>query len=130
MVDDLPPKLREWCVDKRDQTTLMELRDWCGHARAVIGVDGGTLHLAGTTEVPIIYGCTRVSPRHRGIVRMDVRNWRLIHIEPRNLECAGCQSNWTLMFGHNFAKCAYGDNLCVEQLHIDDFVDAMQELGV
>lgn len=129
MVDE-KEKIYAKCVDMRDKTDLLQLRDWCGHANAVVGLDGGTLHLAGTTDVPIVYGCTRVSPRHRGIVRYDEMNWHLEHVVPRDLECSGCQSNWTLMFGHNFSDCAYGDAICVEQLHADDYINALSALGL
>jgi ADP-heptose:LPS heptosyltransferase len=129
-VDDIPPGLLEQCTDLRNKTDLMQLRDWCGHANAVVGVDGGTLHLAGTTSVPIVYGCTRIDPRHRGIVRGGEMNWNLIHVTPRELECAGCQSNWTLMFKFNFANCVYNDHKCVEQLTADDFIEATKALGL
>ena len=49
----LDPALKEKCLDLRDKTDLMQLRDWCGHAAAVVGIDGGTIHLAGTTTAPI-----------------------------------------------------------------------------
>lgn len=123
-VHDLDPELLAQCEDLRDKTNLMELRDLCGHAALVLGVDGGTLHLAGTTEVPIVYACTRVDPRHRSITRNDEVNWNVVHVTPRELACAGCQSNWTLMFGHDFVNCAYGDAACTHQLHPDDFITA------
>ncbi len=129
-VDDVPAALIEQCTDLRDKTTLLEVRDWCGHANAVVGIDGGTLHLAGTTDAPIVYGTTRVDARHRGIARHGEMNWNLQHVKPRDLECAGCQSNWSLMFGHNFRNCGYNDFKCVEQLHADDFINAMKQLGL
>lgn len=127
-VDDLPKDLLDRCVDLRDKTNLLELRSLCGHARAVLGIDGGTLHLAGTTEVPIVYGCTRVAPRHRGIVRHGEQNWNLIHVTPRDLACSGCQSNWTLMFGFDFSKCGYNDFACTKQLDGRDFLEALDIL--
>jgi len=127
---ELPETLRAQCLDLRDKTTLMEARDWCGHAAAVVGLDGGTLHLAGTTDAPIVYGMTHVSPRHRPIVRYGIRNWRLRHVTPRELACAGCQSNWTLMFKHDFRFCAYKDNACVTKLRATDFINALAELGL
>lgn len=129
-VDAVPRELVEQCTDLREKTDLLQLRDWLGHANAVVGIDGGTLHLAGTTDVPIVYGCTRVDARHRPIVRHNELNWNLVHVKPRDLECAGCQSNWTLVFQHNFANCAYKDFKCVEQLHADDFIAAMRQLGL
>jgi len=129
-VAGLPQDIRGECLDLRDKTTLLEMRDWCGHAAAVVGIDGGTLHLAGTTEVPIVYGCTRVSPRHRSITRNNERNWNLVHVEPRELECSGCQSNWNLLFQHDFSKCMYKDSACTHKLHPEDFILAMQNLGL
>jgi len=128
--DEIRPELLEACLDLRDKTTLMELRDICGYAVAVVGIDGGTLHLAGTTEVPIVYGCTRVDPKHRSIVRHNEKNWKVRHVTPRNLECAGCQSHWTLKFSHDFSKCIYGDALCSKQLCAEDFIKALEELEV
>jgi len=130
MTNDLPKSLLDRCIDMRNQTSLMELRDLCGHAEAVVGIDGGTLHLAGTTEVPIVYGCTRVSPRHRPIVRHNKKNWRLIHVEPRDLECSGCQSRWNLLYNHDFSKCIYNDAACTDKLHVEDFITALENLGV
>lgn len=123
-VHELPEALLAKCIDMRDKTTLLELRDLCGHAKIVAGVDGGTLHLAGTTDVPIVYGCTRVDPRHRGIVRHGEHNWNLIHVVPRDLECAGCQSNWTLLFKFDFSGCGYKDFKCTESLQAADFIEA------
>lgn len=127
--DELDKALYDRCLDLRNKTTLMELRDLIGHSVAVAGVDGGTLHLAGTTDVPIVYGCTRVAARHRPIYRHSQENWRLKHVEPHDLECAGCQSNWTLMFKYNFANCAYGDHKCAE-LRAEDFINGLTELGL
>ncbi len=128
LFDALPESIRQGCLDLRDQTTLLEARDICGHAEAVVGIDGGTLHLAGTTAVPIVYGCTRVDPRHRPITRADVKNWRLRHVAPRGLGCAGCQSNWALMFNHDFRFCGYGDFKCVTTLAPSDFIIAISHL--
>lgn len=128
--DAVAPEVRAQCLDLRDRLTLLELRDWCGYANVVLGMDGGTLHLAGTTPAPIVYGCTQVAPEHRPIVREGRRNWRVKHITPRNLECTGCQSNWTLMFKHDFRQCLYKDFACTHQMHADDFLAAVDEIAV
>jgi hypothetical protein len=128
--DQLPQALRDQCLDLRDETTLVQLRDLCGYALAVVGVDGGTLHLTGTTHTPIVYGCTNVLPVHRGITREGHENWKVLHVLPRELECVGCQSNWTLMIGHKFTECIYGDYACTKPpaLHPEDFINALQQL--
>jgi ADP-heptose:LPS heptosyltransferase len=128
--DAVSPETQAQCIDLRDKTSLLELRDWLGHANAVIGMDGGTLHLAGTTNVPIVYACTHIDPLDRPIVRYGERNWNVRHIAPRELECSGCQSHWTLMFKMDFRYCAYKDYKCTYQLHPDDFINALRELGL
>jgi ADP-heptose:LPS heptosyltransferase len=116
-------------IDMREKTTLLELRDLCGRATAVVGVDGGTLHLAGTTDTNIIYAMTTTHPKHRFIARQGDPWHKIRYVVPRDLECAGCQSSWTMM-RQDFRFCAYGDNLCTEKLDAQDFIDGLKELGV
>lgn len=123
----LPQSVVSKCIDMREKTTLLELRDLLGHAVAVVGVDGGTLHLAGTTDVPIVYASGTTLPKHRYIPRHGDHTYRARYIGPRDLECYGCQSNWPLTTWH-FTKCAYGDNACMDMLHPDDFINALKEL--
>jgi ADP-heptose:LPS heptosyltransferase len=127
--DLLPPTLTSFCRDAREKTTLLQLRDLCGHAEAVVGVDGGTLHLAGTTETNIVYAMGATLPKHRYIARWGDHNYKARYVVPRDLECAGCQSNWT-MTRWDFRECAYGDSKCMEQLHPEDFITGLQELGL
>ena len=130
-VDLLPKELFDACVDMREKTTLMELRDLLGHAAAVVGVDGGTLHLAGTTDVPIVFASGTTLPKHRYIPRHGDSTYRARYVGPRNLECTGCQSNWSLTTWH-FTKCPYTErpNACMEMLHPDDFINGLKELGL
>lgn len=127
--DMLPADVTASIVDMREKTTLLELRDLLGHAAAVVGVDGGTLHLAGTTDVPIVFASGTTLPKHRYIPRHGSHEFRARYVGPRNLECAGCQSNWPMTTLH-FTKCVYGDNACMEQLHPDDFINGLRELGL
>jgi hypothetical protein len=124
----MPQNIQDQCIDLRDKTTLIEARDIIGHAEAIIGVDGGMLHLAGTTGTPIVYGITSVDPAHRGIVRHGKMNWKVRHVTPKDLACAGCQSHWLLVFGRDFRECGYNDNKCVEELKATDMLDALEEL--
>ena len=128
-VDKLQDAARGACLDLRETTTLLELRDILGHAAAVVGVDGGTLHLAGTTEANIVYAMGPTHPKHRYITRHGDLNYKIRYVGPRDLECAGCQSNWPLT-RWDFRFCAYGDNLCMEKLHPDDFISGLVELGL
>jgi len=124
----MPQQIQDLCVDMRDKTTLMEARDIIGNAEAIVGVDGGMLHLAGTTDCPIVYGITSVDPDDRGITRHNVYNWKVRHVWPKELACAGCQSHWVLVFTQDFRECAYEDNKCVEELKSAEMLAMMDEL--
>lgn len=117
------------CLDMREQTTLLELRDILGHARAVVGVDGGTLHLAGTTDTSIVYAMGATLPKHRFIARNGDPSHKIRYVGPRDLECTGCQSNWALT-RWDFRECAYGDSKCMDLLHPEDFINGLQEMGL
>jgi ADP-heptose:LPS heptosyltransferase len=129
-LDKLPDGMIHRCIDLREKTTLLELRDVCGHAKAVVGVDGGTLHIAGTTDTNIVYGLTTTLPKHRYIARFGEPEYKVKYVVPRNLECAGCQSNWVLVPWHDFRNCAYDDNKCTDMLHHEDFINGLKELGL
>jgi hypothetical protein len=128
--DKIPGRLLVDCVDLREKTTLLQLRSICGHAKAVVGVDGGTIHLAGTTDTNIVYGLTTTLPKHRYIARHGDPEYKIRYVGPRDLECAGCQSNYTLLLGHDFRFCPYGDSICTDHLHHDDFIHGLEELGL
>ena len=125
----LPKAIVDQCLDLREQTTLLQLRDVLGHAEAVVGVDGGTLHLAGTTDVPMVFASGTTLPKHRFVARQGDPSRKIRYVGPRDLECAGCQSNWPMTTFH-FTKCAYDDNKCMGLLHPDDFVNGLKELGL
>jgi ADP-heptose:LPS heptosyltransferase len=127
--DLLPQSIFFECLDLREKTTLLQLRDVLGHASAVVGVDGGTLHLAGTTDVPIVFASGTTLPKHRYIPRHGSQSFRARYVGPRDLECYGCQSNWPMTILH-FTKCAYDDNACMTKLHPDDFINGLRELGL
>lgn len=129
-IGKLPETVINMCFDLREKTTLLELRDILGHAEAVVGVDGGTLHLAGTTDTNIVYAMGTTLPKHRFIARFGDPNHKIRYVAPRNLECTGCQSRMTLMFGHNFRHCIYKDNKCMDLLHPEDFINGMEQLGL
>ena len=128
-VDKLPADLRVQLHDLREKTTLLQLRNVLGYAEAVVGVDGGTLHLAGTTDTNIVYAMGTTLPKHRYIPRRGSHTYKARYVVPRNLECAGCQSNW-LLTSLDFRFCAYGDSKCMDVLDSQDFIHALMELGL
>lgn len=128
-VDALPPFVRGMCTDLRETTTLLELRNLLGRAAAVVSVDGGTTHLSGTTDVPIIYAMTTTLPPHRFIARHGDPHYRIRYVTPRNLECAGCQSR-AVLTRWDFRLCPFGDNICTSMISPIDIIDGLKELGL
>jgi ADP-heptose:LPS heptosyltransferase len=128
-VDKLPPGMVEKCCDMRERTTLLELRDICGHAAVVVGVDGGTIHLAGTTTTSIIYASGTTLPKHRFIARYGDPSYHIRYVGPRDLQCAGCQSNF-IMTRWDFRFCPYQDNACMAKLDPEDFINGLKEMGL
>lgn len=127
--DLLPRELFARLIDMRERTTLMEARDLLGRAAAVVGVDGGTLHLAATTDVPIVFASGTTLPKHRYVPRNGDPNYKIRYVGPRDLACAGCQSNW-VMTTVDFRYCTYGDSACMSLLHPQDFIDGLKQLGL
>lgn len=102
-------------LDLREQTSLLEAAAIMSKAQAVIGLDNGLLHLAACTEVPIVFGYTIASPEHRQ-PRRRKGLLRQIYPDPKQLTCTFCQSQMRLMFDHEFSKCMYKDDLCIDAL--------------
>lgn len=109
-----------------DKTSLLEAAQIIERSQMIIGIDNGLLHIAGCTEVPIIFGYTIVAPRHRHPIRPIGRT---IDIAPdtRELPCSFCHSRMRHL-SHDFTKCLYGDIKCLEHLTLDRWRLAIEEI--
>lgn len=111
-----PKELRlDLGVNLLDQTTLMQAASILSRAACVVGHDNGLLHLAGCTEVPIVFGYNLASPEHRRPIR-PVGKTVDINLTTKELACNNCQSNTNFVIGYSFTKCFYSDNLCISML--------------
>lgn len=111
-------------VDLRNQTTIAELATIMEQSLAVIGVDSGPLHLAGTTSTTIIASYTNVDWRHRIPTRTEGRT---IVVEPDPMDCRYCSSRWAKDF-YNFLNCYYGHNNCVKSLRAEKYINALRSV--
>lgn len=98
-----------------DQTSLMQAAAVMSRAAYVVGHDNGLLHLAGCTEVPIVFGYNLASPEHREPIRTVGRTYN-VTLRPEELACIHCQSNTNFVIGYNFRECFYKDLACVPKL--------------
>jgi len=108
----------EGCVDLRDKTSLMQAASIMSGAACVIGHDNGLLHLAGCTDVPIVFGYNMASPEHRQPIRKVGRVYN-VFLTKEELACTFCQSNTNFVIGYNFRDCFYGDMICMQKLFSD-----------
>lgn len=117
-------------LDLRNQTTLLEAAKIISKAKTIVGVDNGLLHIAGCTDVPIVFGLTTVSGECRLPYRNNELGWNCYPVEPdfENVPCKFCQSNWSLLYGHDFRKCFYGDVKCVSDLTFDKWKTQLEKV--
>ena len=112
-----------------DKTSLMEAATIMSKAAAVIGLDNGLLHLAATTDVPIIYGFTTVEPHHRLPVRHNEMGWNIQTIVPdEDIDCRFCQSKMNFVYNHKFTECFYGDYKCIKKMDSEPYIEALKNI--
>lgn len=103
-------------IDLRNKTSVKAAACIMQHARFVLGLDNGLLHLAALMkDSKIIFGYNITSVEHRAPRRSHGRTIN-ISLTDEELKCSGCQSKWQLMFTHHFNKCYYGDTKCIDML--------------
>lgn len=114
-------------IDLRDKTSLLELTTLMGMSKAVVGMDSGPIHLAFTTDVPVVCGFTTVGPQ----MRVPYRGLApTIPVTP-NIICNFCESDWHLNFW-NFNTCPRKLELaeCVTKMTSNKFIAALDRLNI
>ena len=119
----LPENIEKYGVDLRNKTTIPELASIMAMSKAVCGVDSGPIHLAGTTETPIICGYTSVAPEHRVPTRKVGKTYAIT----ADIECIGCESRWSSSFW-NYEKCYLGHINCCKFLTADKFIKILDSI--
>lgn len=112
-------------IDLIDKTSLVEAGSIIAGAKAIVGLDCGLLHLAGTTSTPIVFGTTTVESHLRVPYRDNVLGKNCYVVEPpKSLKCRFCQSNWEFMYKDNldFKVCFYKDYKCTQSLTADKYI--------
>ena len=118
--DDLPPG-----IDLRNKTDILQLASICRQAKAIVGIDSGPIHIAGTTEIPIVAGYTSVAPD--GLVPIRPKGPIFAVVPDTDLGCRFCQSNWQLD-RHDFATCYFKHRKCCEQMTSDKFIRCLNQI--
>lgn len=69
-------------INLLDRTSLLESAKIMSDAKAVVGMDGGLIHLAGFTDTEIIAGFTLVSPDHIAPIRKGTQTYKFHAVVP------------------------------------------------
>lgn len=109
------------CIDLIDKTTITESLSILRDANCFIGVDGGLMHLAGLTDIPIVGGFTTVDPEYRVITRAGLYGWRFYPVEPDSA-CKYCQTEHFCVTGVLFDKCHTKTFECQNSLTADKWI--------
>lgn len=117
-------------MDIRDQTTLCELQVVISKAKTIVGLDCGPLHVAATTEIPIVGAFTSVKPMHRMPYRHGQLGWNYypIFLSQKELGCTGCQSNMAFTPVHRFDTCLHKDRLCLDLITPDKYIAELEKI--
>jgi ADP-heptose:LPS heptosyltransferase len=119
----LPNDISEYGIDLRNKTTIPELASIFRQTRAICGLDSGPIHLAGTTDVPIICGYTSISPENRVPYRLQGKTYP---IAP-DIECIGCESRWRSNLW-NYENCYHKHADCCKEMTADKFINILQSI--
>ena len=119
----LPDDLSDYGMDLRNKTNLRELYTIFTQAKAVCGVDSGPIHLAGTTNVPIICGYTSVAAEHR----IPIRKYGMTYDISVDIPCINCESRWRTNYW-NFENCFTKTEDCSKLLTSDKFINILKEI--
>jgi ADP-heptose:LPS heptosyltransferase len=119
----LPDNVDAYGVDLRNKTSIEELASICGKAKAVVGMDSGPIHLAGTTSVPIVCAFTSIFPEYR----VPYREKGEFYPVTADIPCIGCESDWESHYW-NFEKCYLKTIDCCNLLGSDKFIEQLKKI--
>jgi hypothetical protein len=114
-------------IDLRDKTTLSESATIMSMCKAVVGMDSGSIHLAFTTDTPVVCGFTNVRPD----LRIPYRGLAKTYAVTPEIPCNFCQSDWALDFW-DFSKCPRQLKLpeCAKKMTATKFIAGLEQLGI
>lgn len=119
----LPDNIDEYGVDLRNKTSLEELVTIMDQSIAVCGVDSGPIHVAGTTQTPIICGYPTAAAEHRVPTRKSGNIYPLLPL----IECGNCESSWKTIY-HNYEKCFFGHADCCKTFTAERYIEVLKTL--
>lgn len=113
-----------------NKTSLLETTKIIHNSKTIVGLDNGLIHIAATSDIPIVVGFTTVLSRHRLPYRKDLIGWNCYPVEltKEELACRGCQSLWHFTYEHRFDSCFYKDKMCTQLLTSDKYIKELEKI--
>lgn len=103
-----------------DRLSIQEIRELMKKASVFVGMDSGMLHVAQTTDVPIVGLFTVANPKYR----IYPRTVKTIALAPKS-ECRFCLHEQAPPV--TFVGCKFGTNACLQDITPDSVIEAIQE---
>lgn len=115
-------------MDLREKTSTLEAACIMAHAKAVVGLDNGLLHLAACSMVPIVFAVTIAEVKYREPYRREGARTAMI-TPPESVECQGCMSKFRYLKDDDDARKCYFDTYdCTKSLTGEVFIEALKRL--
>lgn len=109
-----------------NKTTILEAAKIMEEAQCVVGLDNGLLHLAATTDVPIVFGYSMVGPKHRRPRRPEGFIYDVTP-DKKKLPCTFCQEQVRFFLDHDFENCIYQDFECLKSVSSEKYIEGIKE---
>jgi hypothetical protein len=106
-----------------NRTSILEAGAVIQGAKCIVGNDGGLIHVAATTNTPIVAGMTVASPEKRTPYRTAPTRF----VVPK-IDCIFCQEENFMVTGHDYKDCLYGDSKCCDLLTPDLYIKEIEQV--
>lgn len=117
---DITPTIKKNVYDLKNKLTLPEIRELIKLSKLFVGIDSGLLHIAQTTETPIVGIFSVARPEYRVF-----RKYNFASVEP-NSECKYCLEK--IKPPVTYIECAKKTNECINSISSDDIIKAIIKL--
>jgi GT2 family glycosyltransferase/ADP-heptose:LPS heptosyltransferase/predicted SAM-dependent methyltransferase len=112
-------------VDLTKRLTLHQIAELIGRSKCFVGSDSGLLHVAGTTETPIVGLFFSAKGEYRVPYRRGELGWRTKILKP-SVECYGCLAMEKPPVV--FCDCKRSDYICLSQITPDMVLQGVKDV--
>lgn len=115
-------------INLLNKTSLLEAAGIMASAKAVIGMDGGLIHLAATTDTEIVAAYTLASPVHLAPIRNGTQSYKFHAVEPDlDIPNRYYQTNANFNYGEDM-RFFDGWEKVVENITADKFIRVLEKI--